>query len=196
MKLNNEHLFQERKAAQAAAFLIFKAGGKLEVLKLMKLMYLAERESLRLFGEVITGDAFVSMPHGPVLSMTLDCINGVSRFETGGWKDWIAARANNVLALKDASMLRSPEQDLLALSDSDLEALNTVWLQYGHYSAWDLRNMTHDSLCPEWEDPQGSSYPIPMEKLLSILGYNQEQVDGIIENISEQAKLTATLKGM
>ncbi|HTH08426.1 MAG TPA: Panacea domain-containing protein, partial [Acidovorax sp.] len=62
--------FNERKAAQAAACLLHKAGGSLSVLKLMKLMYLAERRSLKKYGDTITGDAFVSMPHGPVLSMT------------------------------------------------------------------------------------------------------------------------------
>ncbi len=39
-------MFNERKAAQAAAYLLHKAGGKLPLLKLMKLMYLAERLSL------------------------------------------------------------------------------------------------------------------------------------------------------
>ncbi|SUA19949.1 phage associated protein [Neisseria gonorrhoeae] len=45
MKPHNDTIFQEPKAAQAAAFLLYKANGRLEVLKLMKLMYLAERES-------------------------------------------------------------------------------------------------------------------------------------------------------
>ena len=49
-------LFNEKRAAQAAAFLLHRAGGRLPVLKLMKLMYLAERESLRLYGEPIIGD--------------------------------------------------------------------------------------------------------------------------------------------
>ena len=58
MKPHNDTLFQEPKAAQAAAFMLYKANGKLEVLKLMKLMYLAERESFARFGEGLTGDAF------------------------------------------------------------------------------------------------------------------------------------------
>jgi len=51
MKPHNDTLFQEPKAAQAAAFMLYRANGKLEVLKLMKLMYLAERESFARFGE-------------------------------------------------------------------------------------------------------------------------------------------------
>ena len=69
-------LFNEKRTAQAAAFMLHSAGGRLPLLKLMKLLYLAERESLRLFGEPISGDKLVSMPHGPVLSKTLDMMNG------------------------------------------------------------------------------------------------------------------------
>jgi hypothetical protein len=36
-------VFDERKAAQATAFLLFMAGGKLPLIKLVKLLYLAER---------------------------------------------------------------------------------------------------------------------------------------------------------
>ena len=187
MKPYNDTIFQEPKAAQAAAFMLYKANGRLEVLKLMKLMYLAERESFSRFGECLTGDALVSMPHGPVLSMTLDFINGGQESVPNGWTTWVSDRENKMLALRDPSMIRTPEQDLLALSETDLEVLESVWENYGHYSAWDLRNMTHNGLCPEWEDPHGSSRPIPIKKLLSVLGYDDEQAVAIVERLEEQA---------
>ncbi|WP_171680315.1 Panacea domain-containing protein [Pelistega suis] len=192
--IDNSLLFQEQKAAQVAAFLIHKANNKLEILKLIKLMYLAERESLRLFGETITGDAFVSMPHGPVLSMTYDCINGNTKHKAGGWNDWIADKENHFVALKDPNMLRNPEEDLLALSESDLETLDKTWQEFGHYGAWELRNKTHDGLCPEWEDPKGSSRPIRIEKLLKILNYNEAQIKGIVNNMRDQAEINARLQ--
>lgn len=77
--MSNFSIFSERKAAEAAAFLLLKGGGGLELLKLMKLMYLAERESFKKYGESITGDAFVSMQHGPVLSGTYDFAKAHSR---------------------------------------------------------------------------------------------------------------------
>lgn len=187
MTIQNNFLFQERKAAQAAAFFIFKAGGSLEVLKLMKLMYLAERDSLERFGESITGDAFVSMPHGPVLSITLDHINHFVPSQYGGWSSWISDKADNRVGLQDSSMLRD-ENDLQALSEADLQSLQVIWQQYGHYSAWDLREMTHNGLCPEWSDPHGSSRPIPMLKLLKILGYSEEASLGLIRRMQSQAE--------
>lgn len=187
--LRNDLLFQEKKAAQVAAFFIFKAGGQLEILKLMKLMYLAERESLKRFGESITGDAFVSMPHGPVLSITLNHINHfVSSAQNDGWDSWIADRANNMLALKDASMVRD-ERDLGALSRADLTVLNDIWREFGHFSAWALREKTHNGLCPEWSDPKGSSRPIPMLKLLEELGHSKKTALAILENMREQTHI-------
>lgn len=174
--------------------MLYKANGKLEVLKLMKLLYLAERESFLRFGESLTGDALVSMPHGPVLSMTLDFINGGHESIPNGWATWITDREDRMLALRDPSMLRTPEQDLLALSDSDLEVLEFVWGKYGHYSAWDLRNMTHNGLCPEWEDPHGSSRPIPIKKLLSVLGYREEQAVEIMGRLEEQAYINRSFQ--
>src|SRR5674476_520662 len=102
--MQNFSLFDERKAAQAAACLLHKAGGKLPLLKLMKLLYLSERLSLQRYGDTITGDSFASLPHGPVLSMSYDHMNGALPSKEGGWDTWIADRDDNGLALRDESM--------------------------------------------------------------------------------------------
>ena len=67
--------FNEAKAAQAAARLLKKRGGKMAYMKLIKLLYLVDREALRRWGRPVTTDRYVSMDHGPVLSSTLDLIN-------------------------------------------------------------------------------------------------------------------------
>ena len=67
-----KNLFNEKKAAQAAAYFLFRAATPLSVLKLTKLLYLAERRSFERFGEPMIGENPVSMPHGPVLSTTYD----------------------------------------------------------------------------------------------------------------------------
>lgn len=184
--MQNFSLFDEHKAAQAAACLLHRAGGKLPLLKLMKLMYLAERLSLQRYGDTITGDAFVSMPHGPVLSMTLDLMNGASPSEEGGWETWVADRAENAIALRDESMIRTPEDDLLALSETDLECLDDVWKEFGHWDKYRLRDYTHSAACPEWEDPKGSSRPIPPGRLFKAVGYGPEQVEVLTKRLHEQ----------
>lgn len=186
-------LFDERKAAEAAAFLLFMAGGKLPLIKLVKLLYLAERLSLQRYGEPLTGDRLVAMPNGPVLSMTYDHMNGALPSREGGWESWIADRAGHEVALRDASKLRTPEQDLLRLSDSDLEVLSEVWGQFGHWDRWKLVAYTHSDACPEWEDPDGSSRPIAYEVLFSKLGYSPEQAAALVDRINAQRSLNASM---
>lgn len=186
-------LFNEKRAAQAAAFLLYHAGGRLPLLKLMKLMYLAERESLRLFGDPITGDKLYSMPHGPVLSMTYSLMNGDVSSVEGGWETWMEDRSGHDIALRDPSMIRTPELDLLELSDGDLEILAAVWKQFGHLEKYELRDFTHQGGCPEWEDPRGGSKIIPMGRLFKEFGYSQEGVQSAIQHLKEQAQLKQAL---
>lgn len=182
-------LFNEVRTAQAAAFLLFRAGGKLPLIKLVKLLYLAERLSLKKYGEPITGDKLVSMPHGPVLSMTYDLINGALPSVQGGWDSWVSDRASHVVALRDRSRIRSPETDLLQLSESDLEVLNEIWREFGHWDRWDLVRYTHSDACPEWEDPEGSSRPIPHEVLFRKLGYSADETAALVERLRAQSRL-------
>ena len=183
--------FDERKAAQAAAFLLHKAGGNLPLLKLMKLMYLAERLSLQRYGDTISGDAFVSMPHGPVLSMTLNHMNDAVPSCAGGWDSWVSDRADNEIGLRDESMVRSPEADLLALSETDLECLGETWAQFGPWGKYRLRDYTHSDACPEWEDPRGTSRPIPIGRLLKAVGYGPAQVEALTKRMHEQRYVNA-----
>lgn len=183
-------LFNERRAAQAAAFLLHSAGGTLPLIKLIKLLYLAERLSFARYAEPLTGDRLVSMTHGPVLSQTYNHINGAIPSAEGGWESWVSDRAGHVVALRDPSMIRSPEQDLMALSDSDLEVLGETWKEFGYWNRWDLVKYTHDH-CPEWRDPEGSSNPIPYRDLFTALGYNAEQVKELVARLNEQERINA-----
>jgi len=163
------------------------------LLKLMKLLYLAERESLRVYGEPISGDKLVSMQHGPVLSRTLNLMNGWDDQTQGGWSEWVEDRSGHELALRDPSMIRTPQQDLLALSDGDLEVLEAIWVRFGHMGQFALVEYTHSSACSEWEDPQGSSYPIPLDRVLHAVGYQGPAIRAVREHLNEQANLRAAL---
>lgn len=185
-----QNLFSEKKAAQAAAYLLHRGNGRMPVLKLMKLLYLAERHSYELFGEPMIGDKLVSMDHGPVLSQTLNKINGMSPSEPDGWDCWVADREGHDVALRDASRIRSPEQDLLELSDAELEILAETWEKFGHLGKYQLRDLTHD-ICPEWENPDGSSKPISFERLFSVLNYDSEQKKVLTARLTEQQAINA-----
>jgi len=153
--------FNQPKTAQMAAWLLNKCWGQqTEVLKLMKLLYLAERASLIKFGIPMTGDRLVSMPHGPVLSTTYDVIQGGTCSTDGGWDHWMSDRAGRMIALRSDRDASAGNLD--QLSPADISILQETWDSFGRMSAWQLREYTHKN-CPEWEDPNGSSRSIPLE---------------------------------
>jgi uncharacterized phage-associated protein len=184
------NLFSEKKAAQSAAYFLFKAHGRLPVLKLMKLLYLAERRSYEMYGDPIIGDRLVSMDHGPVLSQTLNRINGMSSSEENGWDAWISDREGHDVALSDPSRIRSPEEDLLELSEAEIEVLDETWKQFGHLSKYQIRDLTH-KICPEWEDPDGSSVPIALETLFEVLKFNNDQAKLLKTQLRDQQAINA-----
>ena len=177
--------YSEKRAAQTAAFFISRAGGTIEILKLMKLMYLAEREALARYGEPITGDVLVSMKHGPVLSKTLDHINGFTDSEEGGWESWVSASAGHQLGLQTA---RDPAKQLTQLSDADMEILDFIWDKYGKYSKYELHDVTH-RICLEWEDHGYTSQQIPYSRILNCVGHKPEVVRELEQRMREQEEL-------
>jgi uncharacterized phage-associated protein len=190
-----KHLFDEKKAAQVAAYLLFRAGHPLTVLKLMKLMYLAERRSFEKFGEPMIGDLLVSMDHGPVLSRTYNHMNGNRPSAEKGWEYWIADRAGHDLALRNPKALRDPEKDLLQLSDADLGILEEVWKKFGRMDQWKLRDYTH-RYCPEWKDPEGSMIPMTPEHFLAALKLTSRQRKEALGKMRAQNRINAAFESV
>ncbi len=179
-------MFNEQKAAQIAAWFIASQGGTMPHLKLIKLMYLAERASLKAHGYLMTGDRFVAMPHGPVLSLTLDHINDGVRSAQDGWDSWVSDKANHTVGL-----VREVTRDALdELSAADLSILEATWRDFGWMTKYQLRDYTHDKKnCPEWDDPNGSSMPIPYEGVLRAIGLNAEEAAERAARIDRQERL-------
>ncbi|WP_420126650.1 Panacea domain-containing protein [Longimicrobium sp.] len=161
--------FREDKATQAAARLLSLRGGTMSHLKLIKLLYLIERESLTRFGAPFTYDSYVSMPHGPVLSATLDRINERPMYEGGYWDQHITPKRNNEVALRNADNVPTDQ-----LSKAEEALIDEIFRTYGHFNRWDLVALTHK--LPEWTDPAGSSLPIDPADILLSEGYTEEDV--------------------
>jgi uncharacterized phage-associated protein len=80
--------------------------------------------------------------------------------------------------------------ELDELSDAEIHVMEATWDQFGHMSAWEIRNWTHTN-CPEWEDPDGSSTPIPYERVLKFL--RKENSAEIAAEIESQRSLDQSL---
>ena len=183
-------IFTPTIVAQMSAFFINKESGSISVLKLMKLLYLADRLSIDLHNEPITWDRMVSMDQGPVLSRTLDYINGCKNPEqSSGWDEWIKDRDEYELGLAKTHFSR---EDLNYLSDADIEILETIWADFGHMNKWQIRDYTHES-CSEWKNPNGSMAPIDYEDILRALGRSSDEITSFYHYIREQQKLDRIL---
>ena len=191
----SSELFNERKASQAAAYFLYRSGPAMQmsVLKLMKLLYLAERRSFERYCEPMIGDRLVSMPQGPVLSNTYNHMNGELDSVAGGWDSWIGDREGHDLALKNPDQLISPEESLLELSDSDLEILNEIWNDFGHMSKYQIRDYTHKH-CPEWQDPRGSMIPMTFGDLFRALEFSSEKAEKCIHHLQSQMAINSAFE--
>jgi uncharacterized phage-associated protein len=152
-----------RRAAQVAAYFANREGGAINVLKLAKLLYLAEREHLDLYDEPMFYDRWVSMEHGPVTSITLNYISG--NLESTDWSEFISDRDNYSVEANHKSVEPSHYDQL---SKADFLLLHSLWDQFGPMTKYEIRDYTHEN-CPEWEDPDRSSKPIPYERVLKFL---------------------------
>lgn len=165
--------FREDKAAQAAALFLKLRGGIMSHLKLMKLLYLAEREALIRWRRPIIFDSYVSMDKGPVLSQTLNLLHGESE-KSGIWSETITSPTNN-----EVSLIRNPGTD--SLSEAEETLIEEIFRKYGNMGRWEICDMTHE--LPEWVDPQGSSIPIDYKDILKGAGKTDIEIKSIISEI-------------
>lgn len=182
-------MFSEEKVAQMAAYLLSKDGGRMAYLKLIKLLYLTDRKSLDLYGESMSGDKFVAMKHGPVLSQTYDLLKNGGEKEVKGWSKWICGKENYEVANK--SMMVQAD-DLEELSESDIMIMDSVFGDYGHMNKYEIRDFTHDH-CAEWQDPGSSSVPIPLAHTFMALGRDKDVAERMHEINIEREQLDMVL---
>jgi uncharacterized phage-associated protein len=168
--------FSEEKATAAAAVLLKEAGGRMKYLRLIKLLYFAERESLRQNGRPICGDDYVSMQHGPVLSRVLNLAKE-SATESKTWRRHIHLDADYRVKL-----VRDP--GVGALSEAEIEILMRVSRRFKDKTQWQIRDLTHR--LPEWQDPGQSCFPIFVDEILSAVGKKSGEIDAIFQRAEEQ----------
>ena len=182
-------MFQETKTAQMAAYLLLKSGRAMPHMKLVKLLYLAEKRSLLKNGGQMSYDNLVSLPKGPVLSTTLNIINGKIAPQPDGWAHYIGAKKNHAVSLKagiEAAQLRK-------LSRADRGVLDTIWRAFGRMNQFQISDYTHDH-CPEWQDPGKSSLPISIERLFVSNGYSAAVAKYMDQTVAEHDYIDRTFE--
>jgi uncharacterized phage-associated protein len=166
--------FDEAKATQSAAYFLRLRGGQMHYIKLIKLLYLADREALLRWGVPITTDRHVSMDNGPVTSKILNLITEDRPKPI--WSQYISAP----LGEYEVRLLKEAPTDRLSRAEEKL--MREIFGQYGHRNRWDLiENVMHK--LPEWQDPSGSSIPIPIRDILKAAGESEEEIRAVMKEL-------------
>ncbi|MFN0105434.1 MAG: Panacea domain-containing protein [Bryobacteraceae bacterium] len=173
--------FNEAKATQAAARLLRNRGGKMSYMKLIRLLYLADREALGQWGRTITADTYVSMDKGRVLSHVLDRINeGPSPEDPSFWAQHITPSGNY-----EVTLTIDPNGDLL--SEAEDELLDKIFKDHGHLSRWKMVDLVHT--LPEWQNPDGGAIPINYADILKAQMKDPDEIDAIVNELNNLARI-------
>jgi len=153
--------FDLDKAIEAMSFIV-GALGAIEKVKLLKLLYIADREHFLAYGHPITGDRLSAMRWGPLPSACLDALNGQS------WP--VADKAFEYIHVSDNTVTRKRDPGVGLLSETEILVLREVLTVHGHKERWKLVGETHRF--PEYVEcyEDGTSKTIPYELLLKHSG--------------------------
>jgi uncharacterized phage-associated protein len=177
--------FKFEKSLQAAAYLLRRESSRqMNYMRLVKVLYMADRESLKARGEPITGDRFAALERGPVLSEVLDLIKG-SHLRSPEWGEFIRRDEFDVVLARDPGVTH--------LSRFEVELLERVAEENRAYDEWDMVKITHQF--PEWRknDPGKARKWIPLKDILEAVGRPADLPD--IETDAEAARAFARVFG-
>ncbi len=137
-----------RKSTQALNYFAHKAATatparEMNKMKALKLLFFADRFHLRKYGRPVSECEYFAMKNGPVASEA-------KRVAEERLADRDRNYARRYVRQKGLYRYESiADVDLAVLSNSDVEALDFAWKNFGHYSEFDLAEITHHY--PEWK---------------------------------------------
>lgn len=116
-----------------------------DYIKLSKLLYFAQRESLKSYGKTIFDDTFKAKDRGPVPTLTYKVLkmieNGDKFDECGELKEF----GESIKVVKQkATALQKCNTDLLTIID--MKILDDTINKYGKINSKELSEMTHDKV--------------------------------------------------
>ncbi|GFE72321.1 Panacea domain-containing protein [Chroococcus sp. FPU101] len=147
--------------------------------KLIKLMYIIEREAISRWGLPVIYDDYYSLNCGPILSNTLDNITGNSYYRqpSADWERYIIPDGRFNVRLET-------ERKVGKLNRAEVKLIDEIYERFGGMTWEDLIDWTHDQKnVPEWENPKGSRLPIEIKTILMQSGFQEDEINEILEEI-------------
>jgi uncharacterized phage-associated protein len=137
-----------RKATQALNYFAHKAASgapirEMNKMKALKLLFFADRYHLRKYGRPVSDCAYFAMKDGPVASEAKHVAEENPRLTMSAH-----AYSRRYVRRKGYNFSSVADVDKNVLSETDIEALEFAWQNFGHYTQFQLRDITHHY--PEW----------------------------------------------
>lgn len=183
--------FDIQKKIQAAALLARLEGGRVDRVRLLKLLYIADRDSLAERGIPIIGGRVAALDNGPLHCDVYSMIKSEGEHDA----EVEAAREWGVIFKNDNhSIVLKTDPEILDLSEFEVEKLTDAWDRHKDLDTWELVEKTHEF--EEWKRFQrtGSSHTIPMESILSAVGYNIQDIAAIQREADAHGRLQKSLE--
>jgi hypothetical protein len=179
--------FNEQRATEAAARFLKLRGGRMSYLKLIKLLYLLDREALLRWGRPVTTDTYVAMDSGPMLWRIYRLIlEEPCPAAVPVWRSCISAPRE-----WDVQLLAEPFGE--ELSPAELALIDEMFLRFGMMNRWDLVKISCQ--LPEWHDPDGVTIPIDYSDILRAAHKTDEEIADIESGLVEWAMSEVTRRG-
>lgn len=131
--------FNFEKSLQAAGVLLQLEDGRMPSLRLLRLLYIADRELLAETAIPITGDRVRAMKCGPVLSDVYSLIRGEAT-RSGDWSAHVQTQGYAVKLIHDPGRGK--------LSKGEVEKLTEVSERHRNRDQWELSDLIREF--PEW----------------------------------------------
>lgn len=137
---------KDRKLVQLLAYLANKnSSGQINKLKVIKLVWAADRFHLRKYGRLVSGDDYFALKYGPVASQ----LKNIAEHDNYLPEAYIQYAKEFISPIKNKTEIQAKrEADTDLLSKSDKEALDFAWDQFGNKTGFNLADFSH--LYPEW----------------------------------------------
>ena len=164
-------MFSTNKILQIIGHLLSLNDNKMNLLKLLKELYLIDRLSIEETNFSLSGDEYFSLQHGPVLSATKSLLEDLGRDKDNDWNNFLI-KNNDTKYYPDIELIKNTEDDFL--SEKDKEYIEIISNRFKDYNEWKIEHYTHT--LEEWKDQKGSSIKIRYEDIMKALNKTDEEI--------------------
>jgi hypothetical protein len=164
-------MFDAEKILQEIGYLLLRNDNRINLFKLVKELYLIDRLSLDERDSSVSGDSYLSLSHGPVLSSTLNILYDFPLNEDNPWRAYLRSEESEYYP--DIVLFKETPED--SLSEKDRGYIEAISDEFRNFGNKEIEDYTRRNL-PEWKYPRGRIEKIRFYDIMAALGRTHEEI--------------------